>query len=210
MNNKIFKNGSNLAGFILLVGTSIILITILFEYQIGWIGVQRPASEVPSFIFQAWPDLRNIWGWQMVGFALQAVAYLLFLKHTNELWRSLLWSILFLCGLLITIAFGITLGSYYPALQVYESQPVIFDSLRGAVRSLYSAGLLILLFLGIFYLLEVFGKDGVINKRWGIPGLGIVILGIVLSFVPSLPGKLIGAVIFFIPAFLGYAHWRNN
>ena len=212
MNKKVLtvKTESSLGGLLLLLGTTVILITILFEYRIGWIGVDRRESEVPNFIFETWSQLKLIWGWQLVGFLLLAIAYAILLKNSDNLFKSLLWAILLLFGLMIVIAFGITLGAYYPALQVYESQPVIFDSIRGAVRSLYSIGLLTLPFLGVVYLLEVFGRNGVIERRWGMVGLSIVVAGILLNFIPSLPGQLIGAVVFFIPAFLGYAYWRNN
>ena len=201
------KTESNIAGLILTVGTLIILTTIFFEYRIGWIGVQRPPEEVPYFIFQSWPDLKNIWGWQVIGFFFSAVAYALLLKHSVHRWKSLLWAILLLCTISIIIAFGITLGSYYPALEIYEEQPELFHALRGAVRSLYAPGLLGLLFLITIYLIETFSTNGLINRKWGVVGIALVLLGIVLSFVPSLPGQTIGAVIFFVPLFVGYAYW---
>ncbi|MEM1340621.1 MAG: hypothetical protein AAGF96_22890 [Bacteroidota bacterium] len=203
------KRESNLGGLLLMLGALIILITIGFEYRIGWIGVKRPASEVPLFIFQKWDRLQVIWGWQCIGFFLQTIAYVLLLKNSSNSFKSLLWSLLALLGLLIVIAFGITLGSYGPALDVYETQPELFHSFRGAVRSLYSPGLLGLVFLTIIYLIDTFSANGVINRKWGLVGFALVLLGIVLSFVPGLPGKTIGAVIFFVPLFVGYAYWLN-
>lgn len=192
-----------------MLGGIVILLTILFEYRIGWIGVERPESEVPFFIFESWRHLRVIWGWQLLGFFTQTLAFALLLKNSKKLLKSLLWAILFLCGLLIVIAFGITLGSYQPTLQVYDSQPELFAAFRGAVRALYSnGGVGLFSFLAIAYLLELFGSSGVMNKRMGLIGLSLIVLGVMISFVPGLPGKLIGAVVFFIPVLLGYAYWR--
>ncbi len=203
------KSESNFAGLLLMIGTSVIIVTILFEYQVGWIGVERPASEVPHFIFEAWPALKAIWGWQLAGFSLQVIAFAVLLKNSANRLRSFFWASLLLLGLLIVIAFGLTLGSYYPALKVYHDQPALFDAIRGAVRQLYSTGLLSLPILGILYLIEIFGSNGIINRRWGLSGFVFVLLGILISFIPGLPGKLIGAVIFFIPLFIGYAYWKT-
>lgn len=204
------KTESNLAGLILTAGTLIILTSIVFEYRIGWIGVERPPEEVPIFIFKKWEGLQKIWGWQFLGFFLQTIAFVLLLKNSSNRFKSLLWSILTLLGLLIVIAFGITLGSYGPALEVYETQPELFLSLRGAVGSLYRPGLLGLVFLTIIYLIETFGANGLIHRKWGLIGFAFILLGILLSFVPSLPGKTIGAVIFFVPLFVGYAYWIKS
>ena len=203
------KSESNLAGFILMLSAILILITIFFEHRIGWIGVKRPPEEVPYFILDSWGDLKTIWGWQVIGFSLSAVSYILFLKHTTHIWKSLLWAILVLCTISIVIAFGTTLGSYGPALEVYKTQPELFHSVRGAVRSLYSPGLMGLVFLTIIYLMETFSANGSINRKWGLIGFSVILLGIVLSFFPSLPGKTIGAVIFFVPLFVGYAYWKR-
>lgn len=203
-------NESNLAGFLMVLGGIIILITILFEYRIGWIGVERPESAIPPFIFNAWSQLRLIWGWQVIGFFFIAVAYLLLLKSSVSVIKSLFWAVVLLCTISLIIAFGITLGSYYTALEVYDEQPIIFDALRGAVRSLYSIGLLSLILLIVVHLHETFGRNGTIHRKWGLAGFSIVVIGVVLSFVPGLPGQLIGAVIFFIPVFIGFGYWRNT
>ena len=204
------KSESNLAGCILMLGAIIILITIFFEHRIGWIGVERPTEEVPYFIFESWADLKNIWGWQFIGFSFSAVAYALLLKHSVHRWKSLLWAILLLCTISIVIAFGITLGSYSPALEIYEEQPELFHALRGAVRSLYAPGLLGLLFLTIIYIMETLDTNGLIHRKWGLIGLVFILLGIMLSFIPGLPGQTIGAVIFLVPVFVGYAYWNAS
>ena len=121
------KNETNLAGFILFLGTFCILITIGFEYTIGWIGVKRSANEIPLFIYGVWDDLKHIWAWQIFGFSLQCIAYILFLKNATQAFKSLLWATLMVLSLFIIIGFGICLGGYYPALEVYEQQPHLFQ-----------------------------------------------------------------------------------
>ena len=41
------------------------------------------------------------------------------------------------CSLLILVAFGLTLGTYYPALEVYDCKPEIFDTIKGGIGYLY-------------------------------------------------------------------------
>jgi uncharacterized membrane protein YhhN len=202
------KNETNLAGFILFLGTLCILITIGFEYTIGWIGVERSANEIPLFIYRVWDDLKHIWAWQIFGFSLQCIAYILLLKNATQAFKSLLWAILIVLSIFIIIGFGICLGSYYPALEVYEQQPQLFETIRGGVRFLYGqGGLLSFLILALIFLLELFSSKGVISKKWGIPALLLIATGVLLSLVPSLPEKVIGASIFFIPLSIGFAYW---
>ena len=205
------KNETNLAGFILFLGTFCILITIGFEYTIGWIGVKRSANEIPLFIYTAWDDLKHIWAWQIFGFSLQCIAYILFLKNATQAFKSLLWATLMVLSLFIIIGFGICLGGYYPALEVYEQQPHLFEAIGGAVRFLYGrGGLLSFLILALLFFIELFASKGVIPKKWGIPALFVIVIGILLSLVPSLPEKVIGASIFFIPLSIGFAYWMAD
>ena len=205
------KNETNLAGFTLFLGTFCILITIGFEYTIGWIGVKRSANKIPLFIYRVWDDLKHIWAWQIFGFSLQCIAYILFLKNATQAFKSLLWATLMVLSLFIIIGFGICLGGYYPALEVYEQQPHLFEAIGGAVRFLYGrGGLLSFLILALLFFIELFASKGVIPKKWGIPALFVIVIGILLSLVPSLPEKVIGASIFFIPLSIGFAYWMAD
>lgn len=56
-----------LGGLILFLGAGIVLITIFFEYKMGWIGIQRPESGIPKFMLENWADLEFIWAWEMLG-----------------------------------------------------------------------------------------------------------------------------------------------
>lgn len=51
-------------GLLLLLASTTVLITIFFEYKIGWIGIQRNQDESILFIFENWKSLQIIWGWQ--------------------------------------------------------------------------------------------------------------------------------------------------
>ena len=200
---------SKLGGFLLLLGGATILITIYFEYRIGWIGTRRPQEEVPLFIYKNWRDLELIWGWQTFSHALFTMAYLLLLKSSEGI-KSLIWAVLFLCGLLDFIAMGITLGSYYPALEVYREQPELFQTLAGAIKILYRTGQYGSVALLLVFCLEVFGKDGVLTRSLGWSILGIVIVPIAVGAIINFPIKVIGALWFLLPMVLGYSYWKNQ
>ncbi len=200
---------TNIAGLLLFIGTITILITIYFEYQMGWIGARRPQEEVPAFLFDRWGTLKLIWGWQTVGHALLTVAYLLLLKSSKGI-KSLIWAFLTLSGILLVVSLGIALGSYYPALKVYGERPELFSSLRGAISILYQAGQFGSLLLLVIFLLELFGKNGVIARPLGLTVLGIVFSAISIASIASLPIKVWGASWFLLPAVLGYGYWRNS
>lgn len=211
MNFLKIRSETNLAGLLLILGATTILITIGFEHKIGWIGTEeRPAAAVPYFIKDHWMGLQQIWSWQALGFLLKAVGYILLLKNETKPYKSLLFTLLVLLTCSITIAFGITIGSYGPALAVFDQQPAVFTALRGAVRVLYLPGLMSLLFLAILYLYETFSSTGILSKKWGLLGLVAILIGILLSMVPGLPGKTLGAVIFLFPFFMGIGYYKTN
>ena len=201
-------NESKIGGLVLFLGAMLLLVTIYFEYQIGWIGVERPDSEIPGFIFDNWTGLGKIWSWQGFAHVLFTISYILLLKNSKGV-KSMLWSWMLVCGIIMTISLGFTVGSYYPALEVLEDQPQLFSTIRGAIKTLYFPAQLGSLVLTIIYFLELFDKDGVVNKNFGLITLGLVILGFLIGGVTSIPMKVIGAVWFILPVVLGYSYWRN-
>lgn len=97
------------------------------------------------------------------------------------------------------------------ALAVYESQPVLFDSIRGVVRVLYGMGSMALIVLLVVSLLVgVVRRDGVVDRRLGWGTLVFVALSIVVGAVTSLDAKTLGAAVFLVPAVLGYSYWKNG
>ncbi len=201
-------NETKIGGFVLLLAALTLLITIYLEYRIGWIGIQRSQDELFQFVYENWKGLQVIWGWQTLGHALFAISYLLLLKGSNGV-ASIAWSVLFLCGLLLVVSMGLTLGSYYPAMEVYQDHPAIFDSISGGIRILYRAGRIGSLFFLLVYFIEIFKPGGVLDKKLGLISFSIVAILIVLGLTTSLPLKVIGASWFFLPSILGYAYWKN-
>lgn len=207
---KILENKSekNTGGVILIAGSIIILITIFFEYQLGWIGVPRTKEEIPYFIFNNWSRLNSIWSWQTIGHSMFFLSYLLLFKKSKGL-VSLIWSILILCGLLVVVAMCMTLGSYYPALSVYNQEPMVFNSIGGAIRTLYNAGKFGSIILLIVFLIELFQKDGAIPKRPGLIVLVLVITPILIGSLIGISIKVAGTVWFLLPMYLGYSYWKQ-
>jgi len=200
---------SQIGGILLALAPLIILITIVFEYQIEWIGVERAPEAVPGFMYDNWSALGQIWGWQMFGYFLFSLAFLQLLKTATE-WMRLAWSALLLCALMIFVAFGLTLGAYPPALDVLGTHPALFSAIRGAVRALYLPGQMgiFLLFIPLF-LFETFGKQGVIKRSWGIGTGAIIVLAILSGLGVGIPIKVTGASLFLLPLVVGISYWQN-
>ena len=150
-----------------------------------------------------------IWGFQCISHILFTLSYILLLKNSSGIF-SLLWAFMVLCGVVLVISMGMTLGSYYPALEIYSDQPGIFNSVRGAIKTLYFTSRSGSLLIVVIYALEVFGKNGVVAKRTGILVFGIVALCILIGVLTMIPVKVIGAIGFIIPLSLGYGYFRNT
>jgi hypothetical protein len=202
MNLKAIKE-NELGGFLLVLGSIVILASIFFEYKIGWIGTERAENLVPTFMLHNWTDLKNIWGCQMLGHFILLLAYFLLIKSASPIMRTF-WSILIVCGIMTVIAFGLTLGSYYPSLLVKDSQPELFQTIRGGIGTLYKMGRSgILLFVFVF-LIETFGKNGKIKKTSGTSILTIVLIALLSVPIFGLSMKLAGATWFIFPLTIGY------
>ena len=202
-------NEFKLGGLFLILGSILLLGSIFFEYHISWIGIERTENEVPKFIYENWQDLKLIWRWQMLAHFVLLIAYFLLLKDATAIMRTL-WSVLLVCSLMMLIAFGFTLGSYYPALEVYNSQPEIFETISGGIGWLYQFGRMGLLIFFLVFLLELFGKNGKVSRGTGILILCLVVLSIVLGFSTGISVKVTGAAFFLLPMTLGYYYFRNK
>ncbi|MCX2745398.1 hypothetical protein OO013_16080 [Mangrovivirga sp. M17] len=194
-----------LGGLFLFLGSLILLITIYFEYQTGWIGVERTNQEVPVFMFGNWTVLEKIWGWQLFTHVFFVIAYIMFIKKANP-FMSVIWSAMLIGSIMAIIGYGITLGSYYPALEVFDTQPALFNSIRGAVRILFGTGMTGMLLFIIPFCYESFTSEGAINKTFGIVTLAIIALSIILGMLTSLDIKITGVSWFFMPLILGISY----
>lgn len=198
-----------LGGAFMFIGAAIILITIFFEYRIGWIGVERSEGQTLTFIYDNWPQLKTIWGWQTLGHTCFLIAYVQLLKNAAPMMR-VCWSVLLICGVMVVIAFGLTLGSYYPALEVYDTQPELFESLRGGIGILYRTGITGIVLFGVVFLMETFSNDGIVNRLTGLITIGVIVLSILAGLIINIPMKVTGASWFLLPLMLGYFYWRNT
>jgi len=186
-----------------MTGTLIFLISVFFEYKIGWISYGGGPENPVEFVRSNWSALQPIWSWQMISGILLLLAYFLFLKNSQGI-RSIIWILLIIGSIMSTAAFFLTLGSYGPALDVYDSSPAVFESIRGGISVLYR-NILIGPFLMMFiFCLETFGRNGILRRSWGIAALGffVVVLGIGLATGGSV--KVVGLSYFLLPLVLGY------
>lgn len=199
---------TKISGFTLIAAATIVLITIFFEYTLGWIGVERPAERIPMFMFTNWETLSRIWSWQTFGNALFFVSYILLIKQSNGL-ESLIWAILILCGIMLVVSMGITLGSYEPALSIYNEQPEMFNTIRGIIRPLYNSGKFGSALLTLIYLIQLFKSDGVIPRKPGITVLVIVIGVMIIGSFAGISTKVTGASWFLLPILLGFSYSKK-
>ena len=202
-------NENRLGALLLIAGALITIVTILFEYKIGWIGVDRASINMPQFLLENWNGMSSIWSWQAFGYFISTLAYIIFLKNSKRI-LSLFWSVLGLCSFLQIVAMCLALGSYQPALEVYSSNPELFNTLGGGIRTLYSTAQLGGLFLTVVFIIETFKKKGVVHKWTGITILALVLIAITIGVATTLPIKLTGASSFLIPIVLGLGYWNKN
>lgn len=201
-------NEAKIGGLTLAIGALLVLITIFFEYRIGWIGTERAAELVPQFMFENWRMLGSIWAWQAVGYTLLTIAYVLLLKNSYGLY-SLIWTFLLVCGVLLVVAMWLAVGSYYPALEVLEQQPALFETIRGAIRNMYMFGKFGSASLTLIFILETFKKDGIIHKKPGIVILGFITGFMLVGSLMGMPMNIVGVTWFLLPLILGYSYWKN-
>ncbi|MEM8684385.1 MAG: hypothetical protein AAGF72_13190 [Pseudomonadota bacterium] len=194
---------TSIAGVLMLVGAALVLITIGFEYRIGWIGVPRDTAGVTDFVAANWVDLKRIWTWQALGHTCFTVAYLLRVMD-SEGTEAALWALLMICGLVVIIAFGLTLGGTGPALRVVTTEPWVYETLRGLIRGLYSPGGFVgMAAFTVMFTYHTVAKLGIVGRRRGGITLGIVVAAILLGATTSLDIKVTGALWFLLPAVMG-------
>lgn len=208
MTNSKLINENQIGGLFLILGSLVLLTTIYFEYSIGWIGTTRTDKETNEFILGNWESLKHIWTWQMLSHFIYTIGYFLLLKKANILMR-IIWTILLMCSLLMLVAFGLTLGAYYPALEAYSSEPTIFQTIKGGIGYLYQFGRYGLLLFLVAFLVETLNKNGKIVKVFGLTFLGFIIIVLVIGHLFGLSMKVNGAIFFLLPLTIGYFYFKN-
>ncbi|MEM1338983.1 MAG: hypothetical protein AAF634_15640 [Bacteroidota bacterium] len=129
-------------GILLSVGALITILCILLEVNAGWaslfIEMERTNYEAGKFLFENWDEMNGIWTGALIGNVFFTIASVLLMKNATKIgWfpSSLFWSIFFIGSWLLILSFGISLGSYYPALDVIDNHPYVFDTIRGCPLS---------------------------------------------------------------------------
>jgi peptidoglycan/LPS O-acetylase OafA/YrhL len=202
-------NENSIGGLFLILGSIVLLTTIYFEYSIGWIGNVRTDKETNEFILSNWENLKHIWKWQMLSHFVYIIGYFVLLKKAEVLMR-ILWSILTVCSILMLVAFGLTLGTYYQALEVYNSEPAIFETIRGGIGYLYQFGRYGLLLFVVAFLVETLNNNGRIQKVFGFSLLAFIILLFIVGYALGISVKIIGATFFLLPLAIGYFYLKNG
>lgn len=138
--------GIRSGGVVLFIGALLFIVTIGLKLWVGWYTPRGVGdADIAALIHQLWPSLRWIWALQMLAGFLFGLSALLILRsrHLEGHWvaNTIIWSAVAIGGIIGTVAFGLTLGSYPPALLALEENPDIFATFRGGIRFLYTVGL---------------------------------------------------------------------
>lgn len=194
---------TKLGGLLLLLGTLLFLVTVFFEFNIGWIGLFGGPEDPFGFIMENWSSMKIIWSWQMVGGILSLLSFFLFFKNASGI-KSVIWGLLIIGGLLSTAAFMFMLGSYGPALSVLDTSPELFSTIRGGISSLYQ-NIMIGPFLFLFiFCWESFNKNGIIKMKWGLTTLVLFVIVLALGLTFGVSIKIAGLSYFLLPMVFGY------
>lgn len=198
-------------GVALFIGALLFVFTIGFEQQLGWPPPDGAHGEdIAALIQQLWPYLRWLWAVQMLASLLFGVSALLILRtrHLQRRWitNSVIWSAVAIGSIIATMAYGLSLGGYPPALLVLEDSQDIFATFRGGVSLLYTIGLaLVVLGLHALFIGKGVTKSDVVPRYWLIGS----VVGIAVAIVTGMVGlPTAGVVAFLMPAFLGLALCR--
>jgi hypothetical protein len=202
----------NMSGYLLFAGTLIFLITVYFEFDIGWVSMSGGPSDTLSFIQSNWASLERIWFWQMIGGLLTLLSYLMLFKIENGL-KSLIWATLAIASLYTSISFLLTLGSYGPASAVYDTSPEIFEVARGGILSLYRNIMITPFLFILIFCIESFSTAGMIKAKLGIAALVLFVVLLGIGIATGLSVRSAGLSFFILPLVLGYSaivHKRSS
>ncbi|NRA29568.1 MAG: hypothetical protein HRU11_04835 [Parvularculaceae bacterium] len=205
------------AGALLFIGVLLIVGSILGEFAIGWGSPSRelPLAERVARYAAAWPTLRWLFAGQMAGVLLQTAASFLLLA-SNRSTRALppqkiVLAVTSVAGVMVVLAFAISLGAYPAAFAVVDTSPEIIAVLFGQANVLYQgfSALMALGFLTVF-VQEGVSKDGCVGRGSLLVILGLLVGGFVVPALGLMSGKTTGVVFFVVPAWLGLSWWGQK
>ena len=209
------KNELKAGGLLLSLGALLTIVCILLEINAGWaslwVEMTRSDYEADQFLYDNWETMSPIWTWSMFGNVLLAAAALLLMKNADNIgWfpLSLLWAMYFIGTLVLVVAFAISVGSYFQALEVLDNEPAVFMTIRGAALFMFNIGLPILLLPLILFFYQGFKNDGWVPRSLAITAV-VLIIGSLLTTMFGLTSFAVFAIsIFLTTAFLGVAYMR--
>lgn len=196
------------AGFALIAGVVVMILTIIQEVQIGWIAPERAPEETRAFLAENWDAMERIWSLQALGHVGFVAGALVLTGASNGL-RSLVWALLAVSSTLTLVAMLLTVGGYGPALAAGDSAPALFESLRGAIGAVYRVGKAGGALLFVALVLEAFAGDGAVSRRAGLITLIATVAAIAIAATCGVPMKAASAAAFLVPLALGVGYARG-
>lgn len=214
-------------GLLLAIGMLILLVCIvLYVFVLGNPEGSGPDGEVTNRDFARHITtygvlVRAIWFNEMASSLLIAIAALVLGGRTprrQSAWpMALLWTAVGVGATIQVASYGLTLGSYWHATAVIETDPALFDSLRGASSMIFGVGTLAVMGgLALRLFGEARSSAPLIHPSIGYVGgvAGIIGLGYPMAFITGVDAFLMAsplAFLFFpIVLYLGVTIWRGG
>jgi hypothetical protein len=176
------------------------------------VGLTLPTTA--GIIRDNWPVFRQIWFGEMCAALLIAVAAFQVQSagrpHGTRVPRGPVWIVVGVGSILVAVQYAFTLGSYPPALEVFEQNPSLFAALRGGVLFVSAAGSVLQLGGLLILILASFRwKVLAPSDRLNQTAAAISLSGIALAITGLIPGEYGAAAVFLGGAILGVAMWRT-
>jgi hypothetical protein len=193
---------NSFAGTMMVLASILVLGSIYFEYQIGWIGEERSAEGNIDFMAENWKDLSPIWMLQALGYFFFMLAYISYFRLSKG-GLKILWALLSVCGVLLVVSMIITQTSYGSALEIYDTQPAPFESVRRIVLPLYTIGKFGSTLFGLIYLVSSISGKGRVGRTAGLVMFTLVIAFILIGTYYEMDTRVIGVLWFILPLHYG-------
>ncbi|MEM1257513.1 MAG: hypothetical protein AAGC45_01065 [Bacteroidota bacterium] len=204
-------------GILLSLGALITIISILLEVNAGWaslfIEIKRTNYEAGKFLFENWSEMNVIWTWALIGNVFFTIASVLLMKNSLKIgWfpSSLFWSIFFIGSLLLVLSFGISLGSYYDALNVLDGYPHVFDTIRGIALYLFNYGALFQLSVLVIYFQQGLSNEGIVPRLSAMIPTVLLMGSFVLVATGVVSFGVLAIACFLVPFLLGLFYVRRT
>jgi hypothetical protein len=144
-------------------------------------GGRVTLADTAAHIRARWNLAQGLWSTEMAGALLIGLAALVLQRRRQAgppwLPGSVAWIAVGVGASILTAQYAFTVGSYPPALAVFQEQPAIFAALRGGMRNLFYIGMAAMFFgLSGAFLAEASGTDSVVPKWVALIGAAVTLL----------------------------------